>query len=125
MTTSRAAAALRLLIGDVDGHALTRVDLAVVPMLLASGSLLALAAVGRNREPARAATVWFTPAGLVGWIGIWWVVSDPLGEGSTVAPVTPSHGLTESDVLALPVLAVAGLCGAAGVVLLVRSAGRR
>jgi hypothetical protein len=147
MTTTRAAVALRLLLGaafavlavawlftteptgrilgDVRGHLLTRADLAVVPMLLASASLFLLAAVGRARRPARAATVWFTLAGLVGWIGIWWVASDPLGEGTTVAPLTRSHGLTESDLLALPVLAVAGLCGAAGVVALLRSAARR
>jgi hypothetical protein len=147
MTTTRAAVALRLLLGaafavlavawlfvteptgrilgDVGGHLVTRADLAAVPMLLASGSLLVLAAVGRARQPARAATVWFTLAGLVGSAGIWWVATDPLGEGTTVAPLTRSHGLTESDVLALPVLAVAGLCGAAGLVSLVRSAGRR
>ena len=109
---------------EVGGRQLTRLDAAATPLLVTASLLVALAVVGRQAKPATTATVWFVLAGVVGWVGMWWVSSEPLGEGEVLAKVSETHGLTQSDLLALPFLLIAGSCGVAGLVELARSSRR-
>lgn len=107
---------------EVAGKQLTRLDLAAAPLFATAGLLVLLSVLGRQARSARAATVWFVLAGGVGWVGLWWVNSDPLGEGEVLTKVSETHGLTQSDLLALPFLLIAGVCGVAGLQGLLRSA---
>jgi len=105
----------------VQDRQLNRLDLAAAPLLLAGLLLGVLAVLGRRRRPARAATVLLVLSGVAGWAGTWWVSAEPVDEGQTVARLSHGHGLTQGDLLILPVLAVAGICGLAALVTLLRS----
>jgi hypothetical protein len=104
------------------GRQLTRADLPAVPLLCAGALLAVLAVVGRRARAAAAATVLLAAFGAVGWLGTWWLAVAPEGEGDIVAPISPSHGVTESDLVAVPTLLVAVVCGLAGLLALWRAA---
>jgi hypothetical protein len=107
-----------LTVGD---HYFTRQDLPAIPLLAASALLLVLAVTSGAERPAWAATVLLGLAGVLGCIGLWWLSADPLGEQGTVLRLTRAHGVTLSDLMAAPILMIAAICAAVGVVNLVRS----
>ena len=101
---------------------LTKADLPAFPLLVAGGLLSVLAVVGRRARPAAISTVLLSMFGLAGWLAVWWLAIEPAGEGAVLAPITPSHGITESDILAVPTLLISAACGIYGLFELVRSA---
>ena len=105
----------------VGERSITRLDVAALPLLVTGCLLVLLATFARRAGPATAATVWLVVSGVLGALGAWWLSIDPLGEGEVLASVDATHGFTQSDLLVLPVLAVAAGCGVAGAVAFVRS----
>lgn len=96
------------------GRQLTKADLPALPLVIAGGLLSILAVVGRRARSAIISTVLLSLFGLSGWLAMWWLAIEPTGDGDVIAPITPRHGLTESDVVVLPTVAVAAICGIVG-----------
>lgn len=109
----------------IGGHPLTRVDLPAVPLALAGLALIGLAVAGRATRPARAAAVLLVVAGVSGWFAVGWLSQTPIAEGQVLARLSRRHGLTESDLVVLPVLAVGMLAGLAGLVEALRAVRRQ
>jgi hypothetical protein len=59
---------------------------------------------------------------VTGWMAMWWLAIEPAGEGAVLAPITPSHGITQSDIVVFPTILMAATCGVGGLVGLVLSA---
>ncbi len=104
------------------GRQLTKADLPALPLLVAGGLLSVLAVVGRRARSAAVATLLLSLFGASGSLALWWLAIEPAGEGQVVAPITPQHGITESDLVVIPTVVFAAACGVFGLVALVRSA---
>lgn len=104
-----------------DRH-ITKADLPALPLLVTGLLLSVLAVVGRRARRATVSTVLLSLSGVTGWLALWWVAIEPAGDGALIAPITPTHGVTESDIIVIPTMLVAALCGLLGVVQLIRSA---
>ena len=100
---------------------LTKADLPALPLLVAGGLLSVLAVVGRRARSATISTLFLCLFGAVGWLSMWWLAIEPAGEGAVVVPVTPGHGITESDVVVIPAVVLAAVCGLFGLFELLRS----
>jgi hypothetical protein len=109
-------------VATILNRTLTKADLPAVPLLVAGGLLSVLAVVGRRPRSAAISTVLLSMFGLTGWLAVWWLTIEPAGEGAVLAPITPSHGITESDIVAVPTLLISAACGIYGLFELVRSA---
>jgi hypothetical protein len=101
---------------------LTKADLPALPLLAAGGLLSILAVVGRQPRPAMISTVLLSLFAVTGWMAMWWLAIEPAGEGAVLAPITPSHGITQSDIVVFPTILMAATCGVGGLVGLVLSA---
>lgn len=106
---------------SVGARQLTRVDLPAVPLALTGALLLVVAVLGRHARPARSAALWLVAAAVLGWIAVGWLSEEPVEEGRVLAEVSATHGVTESDLAALPVLAAGLLSGLVGAVQALRS----
>jgi len=118
LTTTGPGRRVLLTVGE---HEFTRLDLPVLPLLATAALLLVLSVVAKAPRAAWAATWYLSLAGALGSVGLWWLTSEPIGDRTTVVRVTPTHGLTLSDLAAAPTLAAATVCCAIGAVSLVRS----
>lgn len=101
---------------------LTKADLPALPLLAAGGLLSVLAVVARHSRSATIATGMLSLFGTTGWLAMWWLAIEPAGDGAVLAPITPAHGITESDIVVVPTVLIAAGCGIYGLVELVRSA---
>lgn len=104
------------------GRELTKADLPALPLLVTGALLNILAVMGRRARAATASTLLLSLSGVTGWIAMWWLAIEPTGDGAVVAPLTPRHGITESDLVAIPTAVFAVACGVVGLIELWRSA---
>lgn len=106
----------------VFGRQLTKADLPAMPLFVAGGLLSVLAVIGHRSRPATISTVLLCMFGFAGWLGVWWLAIEPTGNGAVIAPITPRHGISESDVVVIPTILVSAVCGLFGLLELLRSA---
>lgn len=104
------------------GRQLTKADLPALPLVVAGGFLSVLAVIGRRSRPAAASMVLLSMFGVSGWVALWWLAIEPTGDGSVIAPLSPSQGITESDVIVIPTVLVAAASGLGGLIALWQSA---
>lgn len=100
----------------------TKADLPALPLLATGGLLSVLAVVGRREWSGTVSAVLLSIFGVTGWLAMWWLAIEPAGDGALIAPITPSHGITESDLVVVPTIVIAAACAMFGVFELLRSA---
>ena len=110
---------------SVFGRQVTRADLPAAPLMVTGIGLVVLACIGWRARDARLATVYLVLFGVAGTGAAWWLSVDRSREGVTLLKLGHSHGVTESDLLALPFVAVAVACAVGGLYALRRSARSR
>lgn len=109
-------------VATVLNRQLTKADLPALPLLVAGGLLSVLAVVGRREWSGTVSTVMLSLFGVMGWLAMWWLAIEPAGDGNVIAPITPRHGITESDLVVIPTVLLAAACGVFGLFELLRSA---